>query len=325
MAELAALAERLLAESSVRDKIAIRDAYAPAEATVGGGVLLGDDCAALPDGPGLHLLFAAEGLLPGFVEDDPWFAGYSAVMVNLSDIAAMGGRPLAIVDVIWTPDDERTQTLWQGMQEASRAYGVPIVGGHTTRTGSGSSLYLAAAVMGRARSLMTSFDAEPGDDLLMAIDLRGHFRRDKPFWNASTERPGEALRGDLELLPEIAEAGLCRAAKDISNGGILGTLVMLLECSQVGATLDLDAIPCPPNVELFRWLISFPSYGYLLSVKPEQQKKVVEIFQARGISCQKIGRIETDVALNLETEAECCEFWRGDTGTGSGRSELDRV
>jgi hypothetical protein len=54
------------------------------------GIGLGDDCAVIPDADG-HLLFAIEGLVEDFVEQMPWFAGYSAVMVNLSDVAAMGG------------------------------------------------------------------------------------------------------------------------------------------------------------------------------------------------------------------------------------------
>src|SRR4028118_1942159 len=60
-------------------------------------VLLGDDCAAIPDGDG-YLLLAAEGMLPLFVETEPWFTGWSAVMVNVSDIYAMGGCPIAVVD-----------------------------------------------------------------------------------------------------------------------------------------------------------------------------------------------------------------------------------
>ena len=39
---------------------------------------------------------------PGLVEEDPWFAGWSGVLVNLSDIAAMGGRPLALVNSVWS-------------------------------------------------------------------------------------------------------------------------------------------------------------------------------------------------------------------------------
>jgi hypothetical protein len=48
-------------------------------------ILLGDDCAAIPDAEG-YLLLAAEGLLPMLVEAEPWFAGWCAIMVNVSDI-----------------------------------------------------------------------------------------------------------------------------------------------------------------------------------------------------------------------------------------------
>ena len=310
MSDLARLMERLWRQRSVRDKVAIREAYAQVGPAHEQSAPLGDDCAALPDGEQAHLLFAAEGLLTDFVEGDPWFAGYSAVMVNLSDIAAMGGRALAIVDVLWTPDHSHSALLWEGMRAASHAYGVPIVGGHTTLTRPDAPMHLAAAVLGRASALMTSFDAQPGDDLLMAVDLRGSFRRDKPFWNASTGRPHEELRSGLELLPEIAERGLCRAAKDISNGGVLGTLVMLLECSKVGATLDLASIPRPEATDLFRWLISFPSYGFLLSVAPAQRRDVTRTFQEAGIACRSIGHIDPEASLHVELRGERSEFWR---------------
>src|SRR6202522_2640937 len=160
-ATLARLISHLSAQASIEAKLSIQDAYAPAEA-LAGNVSLGDDCAAIPDGDP-WLLFAAEGMLESFVAADPWFAGYSAVMVNLSDVAAMGGRPIAIVDVLWAPGWEKTEAIWEGMTAASRAYGVPIVGGHTTLTKAGSAC-LAAAVLGRARHLITSFDAQSGDD-----------------------------------------------------------------------------------------------------------------------------------------------------------------
>jgi selenophosphate synthetase-related protein len=70
---------------------------------VGGetAVPVGDDCAAIADGDG-YLLFAIEGFINEFVERQPWFAGYCGVMVNVSDIYAMGGRPLAVVDALWS-------------------------------------------------------------------------------------------------------------------------------------------------------------------------------------------------------------------------------
>jgi uncharacterized protein len=281
---------------AVRDKLTIRAAYEPAQ-ILANGVRVGDDCAAISDGD-RYLLLAAEGMLESFVADDPWFAGYSAVMVNLSDVAAMGGYPLAVVDVLWTPDLAFSSLVWEGITAASRDYGVPIVGGHTTFTRD-SRAHLAAAVLGRANKLITSFDAVPGDDLVMAVDLRGSYRRDKPFWNASVGTPAQQLRTDLRLLPEIAERGLSRAGKDISNGGIVGTVAMLIECSHVGAVLWLDRVPHPADSGLDRWIISFPSYGYLLSVAPQKTGIVTELFTKRGIACVPVGRITAEQSLVL--------------------------
>ncbi|MFO7628657.1 MAG: AIR synthase related protein, partial [Prochlorococcaceae cyanobacterium] len=68
---------------------------------LGVAALLGDDAALLPAQSGA-LLLACEGMHPDLVDDDPWFAGWSAVLVNLSDIAAMGGRPLGLVNSVWS-------------------------------------------------------------------------------------------------------------------------------------------------------------------------------------------------------------------------------
>jgi AIR synthase-related protein len=237
-------------------------------------------------------------MLPSFLGDDPWFAGYSAVMVNLSDVAAMGGRPLAIVDVLWSPGLDKTAVIWEGMSAASKAYGVPIVGGHTTVMKSGSA-FLAAAVLGKTKHLITSFDAQAGDDLLVAVDLRGDWRGEKPFWNTSVSAPPERLRADLNLLPVLAENGWCRAGKDISNGGIVGTLAMLLDCSSAGAELRVDRLPRPTDVDLGRWLISFPSFGFLLSVAPRYSERVITQFTARAIACAVVGKITSSRSLIL--------------------------
>ncbi|MEM1109514.1 MAG: sll0787 family AIR synthase-like protein [Planctomycetota bacterium] len=268
----------------------------------------GDDCAAIPDGEG-HLLFAIEGLIQGFVESDPWFAGYSAVMVNLSDIAAMGGRPIAVTDALWARDTERFAAIWEGMQAASDRYGVPIVGGHTNVRSQGD--HLAVAVLGRAGPrLLTSFDAKPGDLLMAAIDLRGSYREPNDFWNASSGVDDPArLRDDLEVLPQLAEDGLVHAAKDISMGGLVGTALMLLETSGVGASIDLDAVPSPDEIYLERWLVSFPSYGYVLAVSPDNRATVSQRFGKRDIACQTIGIIQEKPLLQLKYGQESSCFW----------------
>jgi uncharacterized protein len=251
-------------------------------------VPVGDDCAAIPDGNG-YLLLAIEGFMNEFVAGDPWFAGWCGVMVNISDVVAMGGRPIAVVDAVWAASDADAEPVLEGMQAASRAFGVPVVGGHTNiRTDRGQ---LSVAILGRARRLLTSFDAVPGDRLVAAIDLRGRYREPFSNWEAATDAPAVRLRGDLEVLPAIAEAGLACAAKDISQGGIVGTAMMLAECSNVAATIDVTAVPRPDGIALERWLQTFPSYGYILAVAPAKVDAVIGRFAARGIAAAEVGTI----------------------------------
>ncbi len=270
-------------------------------------VPIGDDCAAIPDGDGF-LLFAIEGFVKDFVARMPWFAGYCGVMVNVSDIYAMGGRPIAVVDALWSRGSESSQPLLEGLSAASARYGVPIVGGHTNKQSAHGQL--AVAILGRAKKLLTSFNARPGDRLLMAIDLRGAYEEPHPYWNASTRAPAERLRADLEVLPGLAEDGLCDAAKDISMAGAIGTTLMLLECSQVGAVIDIDAIPRPDaDTPLLRWLQAFPSYGFVLSVRPEQVDAVLQRFAARGIASAVVGTVTRDPQVLLRRGDETSLLW----------------
>jgi len=259
-------------------------------------VAVGDDCAAIPDGDG-YLLFAIEGFMNEFVAADPWFAGWCGVMVNLSDIAAMGGRPTAVVDAVWAQGEDGAAAILDGMKAASACYGVPVVGGHTNLKSDRSQL--AVAVLGRASKLLTSFDARPGDRLVAAIDLRGRYREPFPNWEAATDAPAGRLRGDLELLPRIAERSLARAAKDISQGGIVGTAAMLAECSGVGVDIDVTAVPRPGCASLERWMATFPSYGYLIAAPPENVATIVELFRARDIAAADIGAVTAGHSVSV--------------------------
>jgi AIR synthase-related protein len=287
-------------------------------------VRLGDDAAAIPDGEGF-LLLAAEGMWPELVQSEPRFAGYCAVMVNVSDIYAMGGRPLALVDALFSTSPADAEPLWKGMSDAAQRFGVPIVGGHTNLHSPTPAL--AAAILGRARRLITSFDARPGDDLIAAVDLRGQMHPRHAFWNASLDAPPERLRDDYALLPQLAEAGLVAAGKDISMGGLVGTALMLLETSGVGATLAVDQIsrPSNPKVTWPSWLLAFPSYGFLLSVAPELSARVLSTFAGRQIDAAVVGRVDDSRKLTLTAGRERETLWdlaeAPLTGYGPGRRD----
>ncbi len=305
-ASLRQLADAVLAGRGTAHKTDIADAVAALGVDASSVIRVGDDCAAIPDGDG-WLLFAIEGFVEDFVEADPRFAGWCGVMVNLSDIAAMGGRPLAVVDAIWARNRAQAEPVLAGLREASRVYGVPVVGGHTNhRTATGS---LAVAVLGRAERLITSFDARSGDVLVAAVDLRGSFRGGSLNWDAASGAPAERLRGDLALLPELAEAGLVAAGKDISMAGLVGTAMMLCEASGAGARIEVDAVPCPAGVDLARFLLAFPSFGFVLSVAPDKVGAVLSRFAARDIACAAVGRVDASRAVRLWRDEEEIEVW----------------
>jgi AIR synthase-related protein len=303
---LAGLAATLRESRAFAAKGDIATAAARLGLSAASAVPLGDDCAAIPDGDGF-LLLAIEGFISAFVARDPWFAGWCGVMVNISDIAAMGGRPIAVVDAIWTPGDEAADPILAGLRDAATGFGVPIVGGHTNLRA--ESAQLSVAILGRARRLLTSFDARPGDRLVAAIDLRGRYRAPFANWDAATDAPPARLRGDIELLPAIAEAGLSRAAKDISNAGLIGTAMMLAECSGAGLSIDLGALPRPPGVPLDRWLLTFPSFGYVLAVPPRDVAGVAGRFAARGITAADIGAVTAGSMVEIIEGATSETVW----------------
>lgn len=290
-----------------------QDVQAPARALGAQACAIqnGDDAAAIPDRDGTgYTLLAAEGMLPAFVAREPFFAGFCAVMTNVSDIAAMGGRAQAIVDVLFTGDSAReVSAVLEGLAAGADAFGVPIVGGHTARSTGGT--YLAAAIVGRATRLITSFDVRPGDVLLACVDLRGGYRGDTANFDAVSDADPARVRAQLELLPQLAEAGLVHAGKDISMAGMLGTLLMLLEMSDCGAIVDMSAIPAPPEAahDPARWLRAFPSFGYLLATPRRQAREVIARFDALGVHAAAIADVHAGNTLDLSYRSRTERFW----------------
>ena len=266
-------------------------------------ILLGDDTAAIRQNNGSHLLFAAEGIVSHFLNKDPWFAGYSAIMVNISDVCAMGGLPIAVTDTLFSKNTKDGKEIWEGMLAASQAYGVPIVGGHTCYN---SEKALSVSILGKAtENILSSFTAKPGDALLLAIDQNGAYYKEYAFWNASTTSSSEHLQKIVQLPKLIANKKLSTTAKDVSMGGIIGTICMLLNTSKVGAEVYLKNITKPEKVSWDKWLSSFPSYGYLLTCSSDKIKEIQSIFNSEEINCDHIGTIipdEKDLWINHKNQ-----------------------
>ena len=288
---------------------------------LGAAGMLGDDAALLPRQNG-QLLLACEGMHPGLVEEDPWFAGWSGVLVNLSDIAAMGGRPLALVNSVWSGGADALQPLLEGMRFACERFGVPMVGGHSNQQSPYTAL--SVAVLGVAEGpVLSARAAAPGDELWMLVNKSGAFYRHYPFWDAATHATPARLRSHLGLLPALAAEGLVRAAKDISMGGLTGPSVMFAEACGLELSIDLDAVDRPDGVEEQAWLSCFPSFGYLLAVDPSRTSTLVRMLQDDpDLICCRIGRFSTGecrVLLQRSGASHCLwEVASGLTGFGCG-------
>jgi uncharacterized protein len=256
----------------------------------------GDDAALVPR-HGEYLVVCGEAISPPFLEADPYGAGTAAVVTNVSDVRAMGGRPLALVDMLVSPDSEHAETVLDGIAWASDLLGVPVVGGHLTI---GHPPALSASCTGVATRPLRGSNARPGDTLLAAFALDGRYMSDtRPFFSALHDRPARKLRDDGEALVEVAEKGLCHAARDVSMPGIAGSLLQMIEGAGCGATLDLDRLPRPPHGDLERWLLTFPSFGFLLAARPEHVEAATEVFLRRGLACAPCGAFDDTRVLRL--------------------------
>jgi thiamine-monophosphate kinase len=198
----------------------------------------GDDCAVISTTPGVPWLVTTDMLMEGshfvLAEVGPYRVGRKAMAVNLSDIAAMGGSPVAAVVSVALPragTQQVAEQLYQGLRSVADPFGAAIVGGDTN-TWDGA-LVIAVTLFG-----------EPGP--------QGPLRRSGALlgdWLMVTGTLGGSLLGKhLDFTPRVREAlalqehARLHALIDVSDG-LAADVNHLCEESQCGATLHAEAIP----------------------------------------------------------------------------------
>lgn len=311
-AELAALAAVVREAPGVLGK---RDLSLVAELDAG---IDGDDAALVPDGHGGFLVLCGEAIAPGFLLADPFSAGAAAVVTNVSDVRAMGGTPLGIVDMIVSPDHEHARLVLSGLKWAAGLLDVPIVGGHLTI---GHEPALSATCTGTVRVPLRAAAARPGDALIVAYATDGRFMSETgTFFTSLHDRAPASLATDGEVLVEVAEAGWCHAARDVSMPGAAGSLLQMIELAGCGATLDVSRLPRPAGAPLERWILTFPSYGYLLAADPAHADEAVAAFTARGLAAAVCGSFDDGRTLHLAAGEHRVAVWDLDAGALTGLS-----
>ena len=269
----------------------------------------GEDAAVIERGDE-SLLIAADGIWSKLMDADPEWAGYCAVLVNIHDILAMGGTPLALVDVFSASSTEVCNRVLAGMSEATKKFGVPVVGGHVHPDTTYNALDVAIIGTAKTDSVIYSCTAQEGQDVLAAVDLDGRVHPSCSLcWDTTTMKHPEMLRRQLQTMPRLGQQHLVSAGKDISNPGLLGTLGMLLEVSEAGAVVELDRIPIPDGMDMHLWLRMYPGMGFVLTVQPQNVQEVVSIFEAAGMAAAKIGEITGTRKLEITNNSEKVVVW----------------
>jgi selenophosphate synthetase-related protein len=200
-----------------------------------------------------------------------------------------------MVNVLAYGDPDRRAEVVEGIKKGCQKLKVPMVGGHLHPDAPDRAPALSVAILGSAKKVLRSHLARAGEDLVLAVDLRGQRGcRSVVSWDANSGKSSQEILDRLEVLPMIAERGWAWAAKDVSNAGILGTTAIMMENSGKGALIDLSSIPRPGDIDKSDWLVAFQSYSFILSVPPEYTSRVRALFMSRGIEAAIIGTVTTD-------------------------------
>jgi putative methanogenesis marker protein 2 len=272
-----------------------------------GDVLLdfGDDASAIDIGDNQVVLLAADGIWGDLMNVDPYWAGYCAVLVNVNDIAAMGGKPIAMVNIMAVDNDEIYDEILSGIVDGCRKFNVPMVGGHLHPDAEYNSLDVAIAGIASKDSLITSSGAKVGDKVLVAIDTDGRQYPGIPLnWDTTYEKDAKLVQDQIKIMQKIAEEHLPSAGKDISNPGTLGTLEMLLEASGVGASVELEKIPRNENVDWDMWLRAYPGAAFVMTAPEENAQAIIDALSPYSFEVAVIGDVIEEKKLYLSSGDE---------------------
>ena len=199
-------------------------------------------------GPGRALVQTTDFFTP--IVDDPFAYGQIAAANAMSDIYAMGGRPLTALNLVGIPTDlvalETVHLILRGGAAKIREAKCVLLGGHTIRNP--EPIYgLAVTGLVSPRRMLTNANARPGDLLVLTKPLGTGIITTgikRGLTGPSLERKAIAVMTHLNLAgPVLAERGLVRAAVDVTGFGLLGHLGTMCRSSRVGAEIAAGCLP----------------------------------------------------------------------------------
>lgn len=275
---------------------------------------LRDDAASLTPTPGHDLVVTADAIVAGvhyFPDDPPGSIAVKALGVNLSDLAAKGARPRGFLLTLALPDDWTEAWLAafaEGLGEASRRHGCPLLGGDTVRSGGPALIGVTAFGEVPAGAMLRRQAARAGDrlcvsgsigDAALGLALRltsdaglapGH--RDALFDRYLHPRPR------LALVPALRRHA--RAAMDVSDG-LAGDLAKMFSGTGLTARVEAAAVPLSEAARaaiardegrFAAALTGGDDYEILCAVPPERVRDLCAEAGEAGVPFAEIGAVE---------------------------------
>ncbi len=184
------------------------------------------------------------------IVDDPFSYGQIAAANSLSDIFAMGGRPLTALNIIGFPTDlirpKVISSILRGGLAKAAEVGCVIIGGHSIRNP--EPIYgLAVTGVVDVRHVTTNANAHPGDLLVLTKPLGTGIATTaikRGIASRALQKKVVALMSKINIAgAELAERRLVRAATDITGYGLIGHLVSLCRASRVSADINARDVP----------------------------------------------------------------------------------
>lgn len=278
---------------------------------------IGDDCALLAPSPGMQIAISSDMLVEGrhfFAGADARMLGHKCLAVNLSDLAAMGARPVGFTLALALPaaDADWLEAFSAGLFALADAHGCELIGGDTTK----GPLNICITIFGELAPghALRRDAAMAGDDVWLSgalgdarLALAGY--RSELALDAAQQRlaglrmhmpsPRVALGMALATLP------LAHAAIDISDG-LVGDLGHILAASGVGATIDVDALPAGAvlagqALDLRRRFCAAGGDDYELcfTAPPENRDAIAAAAAQAGTDVTRVGSIDAAPGLRL--------------------------
>jgi hydrogenase expression/formation protein HypE len=269
------------------------------------GASIGEDCAVLDFGAYDCVLSA-----------DPITAsaeriGTLAVQVSCNDIAAYGIAPIAILLTVLLPPsvtEQEIEEIARQSDEAAKALGVSIIGGHTEITDAVTRPLISAVALGRAAKRGVTEAPAPGDVIMVtkSLALEGtgilaerHKDVLKRFLTEEELAGARAMLDRVSVVKEGVTAGQVgvTAMHDITEGGVLGAVWEVCTRAGVGARVEMADLPFEDvTLDLCAYLGVDPmrlisSGSMLIVVRPDKEDSLRIALAAAGVPVTGIGRV----------------------------------